>query len=454
MLPSPSPEHRPAAFVLTGAFRVICRNHKYLTALARRGLQVLVLCPESSREQAEAVLRTGPGPVPTISEVAYASGELDQECSFTPDVLAVIQDWRDRYRIVGVYATEETLVEPTGLVCDLLGVPAPGLRASRVCRNKYLQRGYLAQFSPQSTIVPPSRRRAVDLTAQKYPVVVKPATRHASSGVLACAGPEEVAALLHTYRLHETVLVEQKVIGQEFSVESLVSGGEVRFASVTRKETTDTTERTFVELVHSVPSDPIRTAGRDVTELLLAANQKVLRVLDFADGVSHSEWRVTDAGEPFLMEIASRTPGDGLTLLYELACGQPIEEQIIRIALADDVDYPVPRRHARQVYLHHPVGVLRDVTVDWPGVTPAWIGDTDLWPSAVPGSAGDPPALRMVLVLKERGSVLGQLISSDDRAVTFFIDADTEAELDQLERQVRAALAVSVEPLSVGAVAV
>jgi hypothetical protein len=451
---APSPDPRTPAFVLTGAFRVVCRNHKYLTALARRGLRVLVLCPESSREQAEAVLRTAPGPVPAIAEVAYAAGELDREGSFAPDVLTVVQDWCDRYRIMGVYAMEETLVEPTGQVCDMLGVPAPGLRASRVCRSKYLQRGYLARFSPQSTIISPSRRDAVDLTAQKYPVVVKPATRHASSGVLACASPEEVAAVLPTYPPHETVLVEQRVAGQEFSVESLVSDGEIRFASVTRKETTDTDDRTFVELAHSVPSGPVHVAGRDVTDSLLAANRGVLRALGFADGVTHSEWRVTDAGEPFLMEIASRTPGDGLTLLYEFACGEPIEEQIIRIALGEDVEYPPPRRFARQVYLRHPFGILREVVADWPGVEPVWIEDADLWPSASPGRAGDPPALRMVLVLKERGSVLGPLTSSDDRSVTFFIDADTEAELDQLEQQVRAAVSVSVEPLSAGPAAV
>ena len=60
----------------------------------------------------------------------------------------------------------------------------------------------------------------------------------------------------------------------------------------------------------------------------------------------------------------------------------------------------------------------------------------------------------MVLVLKERGSVLGELTSSDDRSVTFFIDADTETELDELERQVRAAVSVSVEPLPAEAVTV
>ncbi len=437
--------HRPQAFLLTGAFRVVCRNHRFLTALAARGLKVLVLCPESSRGQAEAALHASGELVNRVADIAYVSGALDRESSYDPDVLAVLQDWRDRYRIVGVYGMEETLVEPTGLVCDLLGVPSPGLRATRVSRSKYLQRGYLARFSPQSLVVPPGRRQTVDLDSLKYPVVVKPATRHASSGVLACTGREEVAELLETYPGHETILIEQKVVGQEFSVESLVQHGRVCFSSVTRKETTDTDRRTFVELSHSVPAGPDRIAGHDVSATLVEADREVLHALAFEDGVAHSEWRVTDAGEPYLMELAARTPGDGLTVLYDLACGQPIEEQIVRIALGEDVAYPSPRRHARQVYVEHPSGLLRDVTVDWPDVDVTWIGESDLWPLVRPGAAGDPPALRSVLTLKNRGARLGPLYSSDDRAVTFFLDADTVSELDDLEQKVRAAITVDVD---------
>ena len=440
------PEARPDAFVLTGAFRVICRNHRYLTELADRGLKILVLCPDSSRGQAEAVLgRPGPA-AELISEVRYATGAMDRESSYNPDVFAVFQDWRDRYRIVGVFAMEEMLVEPTGLVCDMLGLPSPGLRASRVCRSKYLQRGYLAGYSPQSVVVPPSRRTAVELDSLKYPVVVKPAARHASSGVLACDRPDEVAEVLADYPPDETVLIEQRVSGQEFSVESLVYDGEVRFSAVTRKETTDTISRTFVELSHTILAGPTRIAGVDVTAVLTEANRRVLRDLAFRTGVTHSEWRVTDTGEPYLMEIAARTPGDGLTLLYGLSCGRPMEAPIIRLALGEDVDYPAPRRYARQVYLDHRPGILRDVVLDWPGVDVAWTGEADLWPRLRPGVPGDPPALRAVLALRGRGSRLEPLGCSDDRAVTFFVDADTEAELDEIEARVRAALTVVVEP--------
>lgn len=435
----------PQAFVLTGAFRVICRNHRFLTELARRGLRVLVLCPDTSRAQAEAVL-SRPGPAAdVITEVAYAAGGMDLESSFNPDVLAVMRDWRERYDVTGLYAMEEMLVEPSGLAADMLGLPSPGLRASRACRSKYLQRGYLPELSPSSLLVPPQRRATVDLDALKYPVVVKPAARHASSGVLACECPEAVVGLLGDYPAHETLLIEQRVEGREFSVESLVRDGEVRFAAVTRKETTETHERTFVELSHTILAGPVRVAGRDVGALLTEANRRVLAGLAFENGVTHSEWRVTEAGEPFLMEIAARTPGDGITVLYHLACGIPMEVPIIGIALGEQVDYPRPQRWARQVYLEHPPGQLRDVTVDWPDTQVHWIGEADLWPPVHPGAPGDPPMLRSVLALKPRGAELGPLTCSDDRAVTFLIDADSEADLNRLEEQVRAALTVAIE---------
>ncbi|MGH3875543.1 MAG: ATP-grasp domain-containing protein [Actinophytocola sp.] len=436
---------KPPAFLLTGAFRVICRNPRYLTELARRGLRILVICPDSSRAQAEAVIGTPGSRAALITDIAYVDGALDRESSFNPGVFAELQKWTEHYRIVGAYAMEETLVEPTGMVCDALGLPGPGLRASRVCRTKYLQRAHLAQFGPQALTVPPGRRHLVELEDFRYPVVVKPATRHASSGVLSCDNADEVAAVLSEYREHETALIEQKVIGQEFSVESLVRNGEVVFSSVTEKETTDTWDRTFVELAHSVPAAASSIGGVDVTACLSEANRRVLATLAFENGITHSEWRVTAGGEAYLMEIASRTPGDGLTILYELACGVPLEPQIVAIALGEEAAYPPPRRRTRQVYVEHGPGILRDVTLDWPGTTVTWIGETDLWPAVRPGEAGDAPALRSVLVLKGRGSRLEPLRSSDDRAVTFFIDADTDTELDALEARVRAAIRLDID---------
>lgn len=107
---------------------------------------------------------------------------MDREGSFMAGVVSAALGWRDRYDIVGVYAIGETLVEPTGVLADGLGLPGPGARATRACRSKYLQRWYLREFSPFSVVVAPEERASPDLGAVSFPAVLKPAARTSSSG--------------------------------------------------------------------------------------------------------------------------------------------------------------------------------------------------------------------------------------------------------------------------------
>lgn len=442
--PTNDTPEKPRAFILAGAFRVVCRNPGFVTALTDRGLAVLVMTPAATKDQVTAALQTGEPVFEQITEVRYVAGSLERESSFNASALALAAEWQERFTIVGTYAMEETLVEPAGLIGDRLALPSPGLRTSRVCRSKYLQRYYLAEHSPWSITLPPEERAHADLTALPYPVVVKPSGRHASSGVLSCRDQEEVASALGSYAAHETVLVEQQVQGPEYSVETLVQNGRPVLSSVTAKRTTEESGRGFVELSHTVPAPDAEIAGQHVADILRRADAEVLAALGQQNGITHSEWRITVSGEPYLMEIASRTPGDGITLLYGLAFGAPLEHQIVRVSLGETATYPEATRFARQVYLEHPAGVLEDVVVDWPGTEAAWVRGSDAWPVLRSGVAGDPPTLRGVLVLQEKGCRLGPLRSSDDRAITFFTDADSVAELDDLENRVAGAVRVVV----------
>ena len=429
----------PGAVILTGSFPVIRRNPLYLGELTRRGLHILVITAESYRDQATAAIADPDNPASQITEIAYVTGDFTVQGAFLAGAVAHATAWRAKYSVVGAYAVGDYLAEPTGLLCDALGVPSPGLRASRACRSKFLQRWYVPQLSPPSLTIPAGERESAQLSTVDYPAVVKPAGRASSSGVETVRDEADLRARLAGYPEHEVVLVEHKVIGPEYSVESLVQHGEVIFASVTGKETTDSHDRTFVELAHSVP-----TADDGVRDSVLAANRELLAALAFADGIAHSEWRVGPDGRPRLMEIAGRTPGDGLLVLYQLATGLPLEPEIIRIALGEPASYPPPSRYARQVYLEHETGELAGVTVDWPEVEPVWIGSSGVWPDIRPGAPQDGPTLRAVLVHQPRGTRLGPLVSSDDRSVSFFIDAATPGELDELEKRVRAAIRVEV----------
>ncbi|MCB5180568.1 ATP-grasp domain-containing protein [Streptomyces antimicrobicus] len=433
---------RPAAFLLTGSFLAICRAPRYLEELSRRGLKILLITPAVWRDQARAALREPGHPAAALDDIAFVEGSVDREGSFTAGVVAAVRGWESRYDIIGVYAAGETLVEPTSLIADALNLPSPGLRAGRVCRSKYLQRLHLGEFNPYALVVPPGDRSGTDLSGVPFPAVVKPATRHSSSGVQTVTDAEQLAALLATYPEHETILIEEKVQGQEFSVEALIQHGRIVWDSVTVKGTTDVHADTFVELSHTVSG----AVGLE-RKTLLAANKCLLHLLDFQDGMTHSEWRLDAQGHPKLMEVAARTPGDGLTVLYHLATGRPIEPEIIKIALGETADYPKPVRHARQVYVEHEPGILEEVSVDWPGVSVEWAGEGDLWPEVPVGLPDDPPTLRAVFVQKEKGSYVGPLRSSEDRVANFFIDAPNSVALDELEAKVRAAVTVRTAPV-------
>ncbi|MFD6323165.1 ATP-grasp domain-containing protein [Streptomyces sp. NPDC058442] len=429
------------AFVLAGSFLVVCRSPAYLAELTGRGLKILLVTPAGAREEALAKAADPDHPAAAVAEFAFVDGDPGRDNSYLPGVVSASIRWREKYHLVGACAVGETQVEPIGLLADAIGAPTPGLRATRACRSKYLQRWYLPEFGPDVTIVPAGQREGVDPEGLRYPVVLKPAGRHSSSGVQTVGTPDRLSTLLTEYPAHETLLIEDRVSGQEYSVESLVQAGRPVFTGVTRKDTTDVRSSSFVELSHTVPGDRPEHEG-----VLLDSQARMLAALDFRDGVAHAEWRIDADGRPVLMEVAARTPGDGLCVLYELATGASLEQQIIRIALGEPADYPAPRRVARQVYLEHTPGVLRDVTVDGFGIAPTWVGERGLWPRTAPGAAGDPPALRAVLVHQDRGARLRDLRTSEDRAVSFLIDAATPEALDVLEAEVRAAITVHTDP--------
>ena len=430
---------KPDAFILTGAFSVVCRDPIYIHYLVRRGLKVLLITAAHWREQALTHAGDPAHPASAIDELAFVDGSVESDGSFIPGVIEHAQRWRDQYNVVGVYAVGETLVEPTGLIADFFGLPFPGLRAARACRSKYLQRWYLPELNPAWLLVPPGGRGSFDREAVRFPAVVKPATRHSSLGVQTVYDHTELADQLGTYPANEAVLVEQKVTGQEFSVESLIQDGKVLFASVTQKETTDVHSRFFVEVAHTVPGKHNTT-----WDTVRLANELMLDRLAVENGITHAEWRVDRQGDAYLMEVAARTPGDGIMALYRLATGQRMEPEVLRIALGEPAAYAQPRRHARQVYLEHEPGLLQDVTVNWPRVEVEWIGPDAIWPEMEPGSADGPPALRAVLVTRSRGTELRPLRSSNDRAVTFFIDAPTLEQLDDLEQRVRHAVTIKI----------
>lgn len=414
----------PEALVVLGAMFAFRYPH-LVTAAAERGLAVLAI-DSSTRFSCliDGARRSDPThPLAGYADLAWLEGEAHEE------VIEQVLEWSRSHRIRGVLAMEEGFVRVAGLVADLLDLRSPGLLATRVCRDKHLQRRYLPQWSPRSQLT----RSGAALAWADFPAVVKPVGREASSGVRRVDDPAGLAEALATYDPGEDLLVEELVTGHEVSVESLVQGGMTLFSSITGKVTTEATSAYFVELGHTVPDQDLDAGQR---QAVLDANQAVLRRLEFADGIAHAEYRIRADGSVVLMEIAARTPGDNIGVLYHLACGEPLETALLDIVLGEPASYPAPVRCARGVYYEHRHGVLRDVVAPGMDVPVTWLSERWAWPAVHPaGERDEPGRVHMIVVGRDPGYRLTAIRQSADRVVMSVIDAPTASELDDLHKR-------------------
>lgn len=405
---------RRPAVLLFGGLSVVARHAGVIEEARARDLEVLLISSGGDAEERRfRARRAVPGhPFGLVDGWAFLAKPR-------PDhVLSVVGGCFGGHHIVAALSCGEVFVEPCGVVADLLGLAGPGLRASRVCRNKQLQRAYLADWSPRSAYVAPEARSRAARLAPGFPCVLKPVGRMSSSGVRRADDPVQLGALVAAAPPGEGLLVEELVDGAEFSVEALVRDGRVVWENVTAKLTNEAGGVFFTELGHVVPAAGLGDRDRSA---LVSASRAVLAALEFRDGISHAEFRLRSGERPVLMEIAARVPGDGITVLLELATGTSLEPVLLDIALGRPVAYAEPRRRAVHRYLPLEEGVLEEVEAA-PGVEAAWIAHSDRWPVPRPVAAGAPARTAAVLVTQPRGSRLGRLRDSDARAVSVMVD--------------------------------
>ncbi|GAB2844237.1 hypothetical protein GCM10022221_49450 [Actinocorallia aurea] len=420
-------------FVLFGDLPKIA---PFVIELHQRGLHVLVITgtPESSLERAAHGFLRAPGhPLGLIHDLALISAH-DQTA-----VLRRIRSWTETHTIRGAFSTAETYVEIASVVTDLLDLPGIGLRAGRVARNKHLQRLYLTRWSPRHTIASASRAHQAHELLDRCPTIIKPLTLYSSIGIRRITDHDDLNAALAAAP-DQDFLIEERITGPEFSVESIVQSGKVVFAAVTEKLTNEGESPYFVELGHTTPPLGLAEPGG-----LLDANASILERLAFGTGMAHTEFRLAPDGRAVLMEIAARPPGDGIMALHHLATGRSLEGSIITALLGGEVDHPSPTRWSRQIYLDHTPGTLMDVTATSTGTEPRWLTRTGVWPLPRPVHPHEPARLHDILILKEQGETLYRIAESSHRAVTAIFDAPAPADLRRLDDELRAAITVRTE---------
>jgi biotin carboxylase len=327
--------------------------------------------------------------------------------------------------VAGVLGFSEPHIIAAAMLAEELGLPGPGVRAALISRNKLMQR----EAFGRARLAQPEYRHARDVetaesfAAGRYPVVLKPLSNSGSLGVRIVGNAAELRSWVHEQPADTSFLVEEFLDGPELSVEALVVDGRPVFENITAKTTSQGPYR--VELAHHIPAlvTPQETAA--VAELL----RGVLTAMGMGTGMVHLEFIQRPEG-PYIVEIATRTPGDYLMDVIEAGTGVDLYDAAIAAACGKPLDLP-------------------------PVATPASTRPSLVWfPSPSAGRVTRVEGVEQVQKLDgvvnieidvTPGDEVHPLRSSMDRVGMVVCTATTRQDLESLLDQVRGELRLSVE---------
>lgn len=286
---------------------------------------------------------------------AWADGAVcKDECdSFYP--ISIIEkeqilDICRKEQINGICTIASDTAAPTvAYVAEQMGLVGNSYECALKANDKYLMRNAFMEAGIPCPLYQMVKSEEEELNnAFTYPLIIKPTDR---SGSLAVTKVSDVVARKYALRealkcsfKHEAI-VEQFVEGREISVEFISYQGKHYPLQITDKVTTEAPH--FVELEHHQPAD-LSAAQYDE---IYALTDRALTALGVTNGASHSEYRITEDGKIYVMEIGARMGGDFIgSDLVQLSTGYDFLRGVIEVALGQFHEPILKEKHYSGVY--------------------------------------------------------------------------------------------------------
>ena len=245
-------------------------------------------------------------------------------------ILAICQ----QEHIDGICTIASDVAAPTvAYVAEQMGLVANTYEASLCANNKWLMRQAFTSADvpcPQHMCVTNVDIDAIQ-TQMTLPLIVKPSDRSGSLAVNKITDWAQLPAALQeaqTASFKGEAMVEEFIEGREISVEFISYQAKHYPLQITDKVTTGAPH--FVELEHHQPS----TLSADMYDTIYAITERALNALGITNGASHAEYKITDEGRVYVMEIGARMGGDFIgSDLVQLSTGYDFVRGVIEVAL-------------------------------------------------------------------------------------------------------------------------
>ncbi len=246
---------------------------------------------------------------------------------------AILEECR-RINPVGVCSIASDLTSITvNYVAENLNLPCNATAYTNIQTNKYAMRKALSDAGipcPKFILADATTDFAKELSGFSFPVIVKPTDRSGSRNIMKLESLDGIATAVKEAcetSFEGKAIIEEYLVGDEYSMETISHKGNHQFLAVTKKFTTGAPH--FIETGHKQPSDL-------QPETLERAKSTIFHALDalhVENSAGHSEFRVDGNGNIKIIEIGARMGGDciGSDLVY-LSTGHDFVKMVIDVA--------------------------------------------------------------------------------------------------------------------------
>jgi len=296
------------------------KGDDFLRECRRQGCRVLLLTEEK--------LRDSDWPRDSIDEFFYVRRDMPLE-----DVRKGAAFLARTERLDRIVALDDFDVELAAMLREYLQVPGMGETTARAFRDKLAMRVRARDAGiPCPKFVHALNHRAIAewIETTSPPWVLKPRGQAAAIGIRKLANAEELWRAIDTLGdAHADHVLEQFVPGDVFHVDSIVDGGQVRFAMVSRYRTPPMTVAheggIFVTRTLSF-TDPATTSLREL-------NARVLQSFGLVRGASHTEF-IRGADSWHFLETSTRVGGAYIVDVVEAASGLNLWREWAKVEVA------------------------------------------------------------------------------------------------------------------------